>query len=261
MVVVTTLSDLATARRRGRGPGAPARGRDDGKHRHEPRRSRRGASRDAPWQAVHRPKISRRWAVTRNSDRRPISPSTAARPWSATSRDRPQRGADGVVVVDRVAGDVGVVAARQVDALHEAQRREQVERPEDRRPADVQPAPPGVLDQLGRGEVPVSCGDQPGDGAARLGQPVAGAVERLHDVAPASSTAADRGWTSGRGGHGAPAACPGVGRHAARPSTASMAAPVGRRRASSPRGPNTSATRNAEVWTSTMVAPLATSNQ
>ena len=32
----------------------------------------------------------------------------------------PAAGADRVVVVDRVAGDVGVVAAGQVDALHEA---------------------------------------------------------------------------------------------------------------------------------------------
>ena len=48
-----------------------------------------------------------------------------------------------MVVVGRLAADVGVLAARQVDALDRAEIREDLERPEDRRPADAEVPGPG----------------------------------------------------------------------------------------------------------------------
>jgi hypothetical protein len=47
--------------------------------------------------------------------------------------------ADDVVVMGRPAGNVGVLAGRQVDALEHVQLGQQVERPEDRRAADLEP--------------------------------------------------------------------------------------------------------------------------
>ena len=131
----------------------------------------------------------------------------------------------------RIAADVGVLAVGQVHPLDEAEVREDVERAEDRRPADPEPAATSVRLQVGGREVALASGDEPRDRAARLGQPVAGVVEG------------------------------GDQRLGLRHETASRATVTARRRASIPRGPATSASRNIAVWTSTMVAPLATSSQ
>ncbi len=131
----------------------------------------------------------------------------------------------------RVAADVGVLAVGEVHPLDEAEVREHVERAEDRRPADPEPAAARVRLEVGGREVALAGGDEPGDRAARLGQPVAGVVE---------------GGDQRLGlGH----------------ATASSATVTARRRASIPRGPATRASRNIPVWTSTIVAPLATSSQ
>ena len=148
------------------------------------------------------------------------------------SCERPQRVQIAWWWWTRVAADVGVVAVGQVDPLDEPQVREHVERPEDRRPPDPQAPAARVVDEVGGREVALARGDEVGDRAARLGQPVAGVVE---------------GGDQRLGG-----------RHA----TASSAdARTARRRASIPRGPSTIASRNRPVWTSTIVAPLATSSQ
>ena len=78
--------------------------------------------------------------------------------------------ADDVVVMGGFAGDVGVFAGRQVEALDRPQLGQDVERPEDRRAADPQPAGAGVRDQVGRGEVAIAAGDQVHDGPSRSRQ-------------------------------------------------------------------------------------------
>jgi len=67
---------------------------------------------------------------------------------------------DDVVVMRRLAADVGVLAARQVEPLDDAQLREDFEGPKDGRPTDARAASPGSGDQLGRGEVAVTVRDQ-----------------------------------------------------------------------------------------------------
>ena len=89
--------------------------------------------------------------------------------------------ADHVMVVHRLALDVGMVAVGQVDPLDRVQLGEQLERPEDRGPAHVQPALAGIVDKVGSREVAVSAGDQAGHHAARLGQPVARPVKHADD--------------------------------------------------------------------------------
>ena len=82
-----------------------------------------------------------------------------------------------MVVVGRLAGDVGVLAGGQVEALDEAELEQHVERPEDRRPADAQVAGRGRLDQVGRREVARLVGDERGDRPPRLGHAVLAALE------------------------------------------------------------------------------------
>ena len=54
----------------------------------------------------------------------------------------------GVMVVDRLAFDIGVLAIGQVHSFDRAELGEQLEGPEDRRPADIEPAFAGVVDQI-----------------------------------------------------------------------------------------------------------------
>ena len=86
--------------------------------------------------------------------------------------------ADHVVVVDGLAGYVGMLTGRQVEALDRVEIGQDVERPEDRRATDAEPPLAGVRHEVGRREMPVARGDQVGDRAACLGQPVSGVVER-----------------------------------------------------------------------------------
>ena len=81
-------------------------------------------------------------------------------------------GADDVVVMAGPTGDVGVSAVGQVEPLHGANGLEQVEGAEDRRPADPDTAPLGVIDQIEGGEVPAAAGlDERDHGPARPGRP------------------------------------------------------------------------------------------
>ena len=61
-----------------------------------------------------------------------------------------------MVVVCRLARDVGVLARRQVEALDGAQIDQDVECPEDRRPADPEPPSARIRDEVGRGEMTVA---------------------------------------------------------------------------------------------------------
>jgi hypothetical protein len=92
-------------------------------------------------------------------------------------------GADHVVVVDRLAGDVRVLTAGQVEALHHAHPGEELERAKDGRPPDAETPAPGIVDQVGSREVAFPIGDELGHASARLGDaepgPVKGDDERL----------------------------------------------------------------------------------
>ena len=89
--------------------------------------------------------------------------------------------ADQVMVVSRLAGHVGVLAGRQVEPFDQPELLEQVERPEDRRPSDPQPAGARVGDEIGGGEVAAALGDELGHRAARRRHPVPGIVQRSHE--------------------------------------------------------------------------------
>ena len=68
-----------------------------------------------------------------------------------------------MVVVDRLAANVGVLARRQVESFDGAQLLEDLERPEDRRATDAEMPGAGLGDELGRGEVAVVVGDECGE--------------------------------------------------------------------------------------------------
>ena len=78
-----------------------------------------------------------------------------------------------MVVVGRLAGDVGVLAGWQVQALDEAELEQHVECPEDGRPADAEVRAGARVDQVGRREVAVLVGDERRHRAPRLGHAVA----------------------------------------------------------------------------------------
>jgi hypothetical protein len=82
-----------------------------------------------------------------------------------------------VVVVGRLATDVGVLAVRQVEALDHVQLVERVQGTEDRRPADPEASVTGVGEDVGRGEGPVTFGDERGHVAASIGQAEASGVK------------------------------------------------------------------------------------
>ena len=152
------------------------RGRDhEGGQRHQSRPS---------WarQSGHSPNSSRRCSSTRIAglprDIADDGPKTGIVDLSGPTAAR----AHDVVVVGRLAADIGMLAGWQVEPLDGAELLEDLERPEDRRPADAELAGPrGLGDELGGGEVAVLVGDQRGQRPARLGQAVAGTVERGDD--------------------------------------------------------------------------------
>ena len=73
--------------------------------------------------------------------------------------------------------DIGMFAGREVETLDGTQPLEDLERPEDGRPADAQATSPGRGHEVRRGEVTVLVGDQHSQRPTRLRQSVAGTVE------------------------------------------------------------------------------------
>jgi hypothetical protein len=110
--------------------------------------------------------------------------------------------ADHVVMVGRLARDVRVSPGRQVDPFHQPEIDEQIQRPKDGRPTDVQPAPPCIADQVVRGEMAGPIGYQPGDRSAGLGQAIAGAVDDVHEFLRSNHGADDTGSQLARREHG-----------------------------------------------------------
>jgi len=90
-------------------------------------------------------------------------------------------GAHDMVMMGRFAGDVGVLAGRQVEPLDEAEPREQVERSEDRRSPDARAPPAPVGDEVGRREVAVAAVDERRYRAAGLRHAMTGPSERLDE--------------------------------------------------------------------------------
>ena len=90
-------------------------------------------------------------------------------------------GADDVVMVLRVARDIGVLAGRQVQSFDRLDLDQEVERPEDRRPSEAEAAATRLDDEIRGREVPVLLGDESGDGTPRFRSPVAGLLKRSKD--------------------------------------------------------------------------------
>ena len=179
------------------------------------------------------PNSSRRCDVTVNERRSPTSARTAPRPRSSMSCDRPQR----VQIAWWWCAGSGRSRRRRARRRGGRPAR-RAGGPRTRRargrssPARSAAAGGARRREVGGREVALARGDEPGDRTARLGQPVAGVVEGGDQRLGLRSRDGLQ-----RDGDGA------------------------RRRASIPRGPSTSASRNMPVWTSTIVAPLATSSQ
>jgi hypothetical protein len=91
-------------------------------------------------------------------------------------------GAQHVVMVDgRLAGDVGVGAGREVDALDQSQPGQQLERAEDGRSADAAASPLGGVEHVLGGEVSLLLVDRLRHGASGIGQAQLGLAERGDD--------------------------------------------------------------------------------
>lgn len=86
-------------------------------------------------------------------------------------------GAHDMVVVAGLAGHVGVLAGRQVDALDEVEVGQHLEGPEDGRAPDGETTFTGRIDEIRRREVTGAIGDELCHGAARLGHAVITAVQ------------------------------------------------------------------------------------
>ena len=89
--------------------------------------------------------------------------------------------ADDVVVVSRRARNIGVGTTRQVQPLHDAEFDEELEDPEQCRPADTQSSFAGRGRQLEDGEMAIVTDDQLGDGPPRCGEAIATALQGAHD--------------------------------------------------------------------------------
>ena len=91
--------------------------------------------------------------------------------------------ADDVMVVDRLARNIGVLPGRQVEPLDDPELGEQVERPEDGGPTDAKLAGLGVRDEVGGREVARALGDELGHRPPGRSHPVTGVVERGQELA------------------------------------------------------------------------------
>lgn len=77
--------------------------------------------------------------------------------------------------------DEGVIAGREVETLDHAKAREDVQRPEDRRPPQPESLRARPRDEIVRGEVAALARDQAGNDPPRCGEAVAGTTEGGED--------------------------------------------------------------------------------
>jgi hypothetical protein len=87
-----------------------------------------------------------------------------------------------VVMFVRVAHDIRVGAAREIQPLHDAQVREQIKGAEDRCPADVHPLATAAFQQIGGGEVASGSRNEPGYQAPVWRWLITCPFERLDDA-------------------------------------------------------------------------------
>ena len=88
-----------------------------------------------------------------------------------------------LMVVRGLAGDVGVLAGREIEPLDGVQVGKDVERPEDGGPTDPQTPGSRVRDEIGRGEGSVPSRDEIRDRTPSARPPIAGVAERgLHGL-------------------------------------------------------------------------------
>ena len=80
-----------------------------------------------------------------------------------------------------LAADEGMIAGREVEPLHDAKAREDVQRPEDRRPPQPESLGARPCHEIVRGEVAPLVRDHAGQDPPRCGQAVAGTAEGLED--------------------------------------------------------------------------------
>ena len=97
-------------------------------------------------------------------------------------RDRTAGGADKVMVMRGLAGDIGMPTVGEVDALDEPAVGEQFEEAEDGGPPDAELVRLGVGEKICGGEVPAATADQGRQVAARPGQADPRLVERLEHL-------------------------------------------------------------------------------
>ncbi len=86
-----------------------------------------------------------------------------------------------MVVMGRLAGNVGVLTGGQIKAFQDVQVGEQVECPKYRRSTDAQAAIARLIDEVGRREVALALLDQLRDSATWLREPVSGEIECRHE--------------------------------------------------------------------------------
>ena len=86
-----------------------------------------------------------------------------------------------MVVMSRRAGDIRMLAGRQVEPFHDPELGQEIQRTEERGPADAKSSTSCGGLELGRREVAAVLGDQVRHGTARPGQAIAAGVERLDD--------------------------------------------------------------------------------
>ena len=82
-----------------------------------------------------------------------------------------------VVVMGRLAHDVGMLAVRQIEPFDETELLEELQRPKHGRPPHAQPSSLRLREQVERREVPVTLLHEIGDGASGRRDSVAGAIE------------------------------------------------------------------------------------
>ena len=104
-----------------------------------------------------------------------------AQPFIGDVGHPPAARADDVVVVERLADDVGVLSARQIDSLDRVQLDEDIQRPEHGRPAHSEATGSRVRNQVGGSEVALVLGNQGRQSTAWPGQPVAGPLESCRE--------------------------------------------------------------------------------
>jgi hypothetical protein len=91
-------------------------------------------------------------------------------------------GANDVVMVARIAADVGMVAVRQIQPLDRLEIGEDLQGPEDGRASGPEASPPGIGNQVGRVKGPIAAEDEVDDRSPGVGHAISRAIERSRKI-------------------------------------------------------------------------------